>query len=63
MSSPKRVTTRTSVSDPNQGGWGFAYNALGEVLAQMDARGITTQLSYDVLGRPKTRTASIDVTA
>lgn len=57
------IGQRTSVSDPNQSGWGFAYNALGEVLAQMDARGITTQLSYDVLGRPKTRTASIDVTA
>lgn len=50
------------MSDPNQGGWGFAYNGLGEVLAQTDARGITTQLTYDVLGQPKTRTATVDAT-
>lgn len=56
------IGQRTSVSDPNQGGWGFAYNGLGEVLAQTDARGITTQLTYDLLGRPKTRTATVDVT-
>jgi RHS repeat-associated protein len=56
------IGQRTAVNDPNQGSWGFAYNALGEVLAQSDARGIATTLSYDKLGRPKTRTASVDVT-
>ena len=56
------IGQRTSVSDPNQGGWGFAYNALGEVLAQSDARGIVTQISYDILGRPQWRTATVDVT-
>jgi hypothetical protein len=41
------------VSDPNQGGWGFAYDAPGEALAQSDARGIVTRVSDDILGRPQ----------
>ncbi len=56
------IGQRTGVNDPNQGAWGFAYNGLGEVLAQTDARGIGTQLTYDKLGRPKTRTATVDAT-
>ncbi|TXH64882.1 MAG: hypothetical protein E6Q88_14805, partial [Lysobacteraceae bacterium] len=50
------------VNDPNQGVWSFSYNALGEVLSQTDARGVTTHLAYDKLGRPTARTASIEIT-
>jgi RHS repeat-associated protein len=32
------------------------------LLAQSDARGIVTQISYDILGRPQWRTATVDVT-
>ncbi len=34
----------------------------GEVTGQVDARGIATGLAYDVLGRPRARSASVDVT-
>jgi YD repeat-containing protein len=56
------IGQRTSVNDPNQGTWSFVYNALGEVTGQVDARGIATGMSYDVLGRPNARSASVDVT-
>ncbi len=56
------IGQRTSVNDPNQGTWSFLYNALGEVLNQTDARGIVTAMTYDKLGRPLTRSATIDVT-
>ena len=48
--------------DPNQGTWSFGYNALGEVTQQTDARAIVTTMSYDKLGRPIARSASVDVT-
>jgi YD repeat-containing protein len=50
------------VIDPNQGTWSFGYNALGEVTQQTDARAIVTTMSYDKLGRPIARSASVDVT-
>jgi len=56
------IGQRTSVNDPNQGQWSFVYNALGEVKQQTDARGIATVMTYDVLGRPNNRSASVDVT-
>lgn len=56
------IAQRTSVNDPNQGQWSFVYNALGEVKQQTDALGIATAMTYDVLGRPNNRSASVDVT-
>lgn len=56
------IGQRISVNDPNQGNWSFAYNGLGEVMGQTDARGVITSMTYDKLGRPKTRSATIDVT-
>ena len=56
------IEQRSSVSDPNQGTWSFVYDALGEVKSQTDARNIVTSLSYDKLGRPTGRSASVDVT-
>ena len=56
------IGQRISVNDPNQGKWSFVYNALGEVKQQTDARGIATAMTYDVLGRPNSRSASVDVT-
>lgn len=38
------------------------YDALGEVKSQTDARSIVTSLTYDKLGRPTGRSASVDVT-
>jgi RHS repeat-associated protein len=56
------IGQRTSVDDPNQGNWSFIYNALGEVLVQGDARGIVTEMVYDKLGRPRGKSAWVDVT-
>ena len=61
-SSYNALGQRISNQDPNQGASSFSYNALGEVLSQTDARGIVTTTTYDKLGRPKTSSASIDVT-
>lgn len=47
---------RTSVIDPDAGAWTFEYSALGELLAQANARGQSTRYTYDLLGRPTTRT-------
>lgn len=56
------IGQRTSVDDPNQGHWSFLYNALGEVMGQTDARGIVTEMVYDKLGRPRGKSAWVDVT-
>ena len=43
---------RTATSDPDQGDWGFTYDAFGELLTQTDARNVVTTVnSRDVLGR------------
>jgi YD repeat-containing protein len=56
---------RTSVTDPDRGTWNFAYNGLGELIKQCDARvtncssnsgNYITRLNYDVLGRVTSRT-------
>ena len=46
---------KTGMVDPDMGNWGYAYNALGELVEQSDpvqranAR-ITTKMYYDALG-------------
>jgi RHS repeat-associated protein len=50
---------RTQSNDPNQGLWTFAYDGLGELIQQTDARGAVTQVtSRDSLGRVLTQTAT-----
>jgi RHS repeat-associated protein len=42
--------------DPDMGEWFYTYNALTQLVAQVDAVGNTIESSYDLLGRPETRT-------
>ncbi|MDR0351809.1 MAG: RHS repeat protein [Opitutaceae bacterium] len=44
------------MDDPDTGTWTYAYNALGELLAQTEAKNQTTTLAYDALGRLTART-------
>ncbi|HKZ54828.1 MAG TPA: RHS repeat-associated core domain-containing protein, partial [Anaerolineales bacterium] len=39
------------LDDPDLGRWTYAYDALGNLVSQSDARGCTTSLSYDSLNR------------
>lgn len=43
---------RTLLSDPDAGNIASTYNAFGQLLTQTDARGLTTEWMYDILGRP-----------
>jgi len=47
---------KTGMADADMGGWQYAYNALGELIRQVDALSQTTTLQYDVLGRMTRRT-------
>jgi YD repeat-containing protein len=38
-------------SDPNLGYWTYAYNTLGQMVSQTDAKSQTTTLTYDKLNR------------
>ncbi len=49
---------RLTLSDPDMGSWSFAYNALGELTRQQDARGVVTTQTYDALGRLQSRDSS-----
>ncbi len=42
---------RVKISDPDAGIVTCTYNAFGEPTSQTDARGVTTAMTYDVLGR------------
>jgi RHS repeat-associated protein len=50
---------RKSMNDPNSGLWTYDYNALGELISQQSpnqrAAGTATTMTYDVLGRVKTK--------
>jgi RHS repeat-associated protein len=46
---------RRESTDPNMGRWTYAYNALGEVKRQTDARNLVTTMDYDALGRVRWR--------
>ena len=42
---------KTAMLDPDMGAWSYRYNALGELVSQTDAKGQTTAMTYDKLGR------------
>ncbi len=51
-----RLGRKLSMSDPDKGSWSYDYNALGELIAQTDAKGQTQTLYRDALGRVFKRT-------
>ena len=42
---------KLGMQDPDMGVWSYAYDALGNLLSQTDARGCVTTLNYDLLNR------------
>ncbi|MDJ0947184.1 MAG: FG-GAP-like repeat-containing protein, partial [Kiloniellales bacterium] len=42
---------KTFMDDPDMGQWSYAYNVLGELTSQTDAKGQSVELFYDSLGR------------
>lgn len=53
---------RYETTDPDMGVWTFTPNPLGEIVTQLDAKGQTTSMSYDELGRMYSRTEAEGVT-
>ena len=49
---------RVKISDPDAGIVTCTYNAFGKLASQTDARGVTTAMTYDVLGRVTGKTYS-----
>jgi len=49
---------KTSMNDPDKGSWSYGYNVYGELISQTDAKSQTTTMTYDKLGRMKTRVDS-----
>jgi RHS repeat-associated protein len=47
---------KISMSDPAMGEWAYAYNAFGELIYQIDAKGQEVHIEYDLLGRITKRT-------
>jgi len=43
---------KTQMNDPDLGVWSYAYNALGSLTSQDDAKSQRTCLYYDILNRP-----------
>jgi RHS repeat-associated protein len=52
---------RLSASDPDLGSWSYQYDAASRLIGQTDARGTTTAMSYDQLGRLRTRQVTAPV--
>ncbi|MBL8058399.1 MAG: hypothetical protein JNK29_16965, partial [Anaerolineales bacterium] len=50
---------KIGLADPDLGVWTYAYQPSGELVAQTDARGVTTRFTYDALGRLTGRAFSI----
>ncbi|WP_281284232.1 FG-GAP-like repeat-containing protein [Exilibacterium tricleocarpae] len=46
---------KIEVNDPDKGVWTYGYNVFGELIRQTDAKGQTRLMTYDKLGRMKTR--------
>jgi RHS repeat-associated protein len=46
---------KTYIKDPDMGTWSYKYNTLGELVEQKNAKLQTISMTYDVLGRMKTR--------
>src|ERR1051326_4318685 len=53
---------KTQSNDPNLGIWSYAYNALGQLVSQIDAKNQSAQFTYDLLGRV-TQRVEPDMTA
>mgnify|MGYP001300114037 FL=1 len=51
-----RLGRKTGMTDPDKGGWTYSYNALGEPVSQIDAKGQTQNQYRDALGRLYLRT-------
>lgn len=49
---------RTEINDPDGGIVQHSYNAFGELISRIDAKGQSTTLSYDINGRLETETGS-----
>lgn len=49
---------KVSHEDPDLGKWTYVYDDAGNLTAQTDARGITTESAYDAIDRPVTRRSS-----
>ena len=47
---------KLTMDDPDMGDWSYAYNALGELTSQTDAKLQVTTMAYDLLGRMVSRT-------
>jgi RHS repeat-associated protein len=47
---------KTQMIDPDMGTWNYAFNALGELVWQQDAKSQITTMTYDKLGRITQRT-------
>lgn len=50
-----RKGRRTSIDDPDTGSWSYHYDALDQLIKQVDAKAQVTEISYDLLGRPTCR--------
>ncbi|TMP35716.1 FG-GAP-like repeat-containing protein, partial [Pseudoalteromonas rubra] len=46
-----RLGRKASQQDNDRGRWTYQYSAFGELLEQTDARGVKTEIKYDLLGR------------
>ncbi len=46
---------RKLMRDPDLGEWHYTYTAFGELATQTDARGKTIRMTYDMLGRIKSK--------
>jgi len=51
-----RLGRKIGMSDPDKGAWTYKYNALGELIEQVDAKGQVQKLFYDAMGRMWKRT-------
>ena len=49
---------KTEMIDPNMGHWYYIYDSLGNLTKQTDARGCETNVTYDELNRPISKTYS-----
>lgn len=46
---------KTGMNDPDMGVWSYAYDALGQLKSQTDAKAQTITMAYDLLGRMSAR--------
>jgi YD repeat-containing protein len=49
---------KDTMTDPDMGTWSYAYDVLGNLTSQTDARGCVTAVTYDDLNRPLEKTYS-----